>query len=502
MAERDPAKPPGARGTWASARTPAAWGGPERPALSQKLLALVQGAPLLNGVVLLGITVGFFQGWLKLHYPHPAITFLFDAVLLLALGLVYLRQKPGTRFLPRSPVGRALVTFYVICVVYAALPLGPPWLVSLAALRGWCFASLMYALGFHMTRSPRQVKGYFYVLILLGVLTAAYGLRQSPEEINRRMQEDPLFAQRLKGTYYDTESGKVQLRVFSTFVTSGVFGSVMSYVMILALVLLGDKDVSKYERLLLMAAMAPMAYGLVLSGARTALVMLAVGFGVIAWHQRRLPVLILLPLLVYLAVRWSVGYTHGASLERYGTLLETGTVWGRFQIPVINAWDDLIHHPLGGGLGKSGYSVPFILTGRTGYAEFERGEGDLSCLTIEMGVVGLVFFVRLLWVTLDLAYHALQRLRDTPVATVALASAAWIVLALVSFPIGSPFLSIPTGALTWFFVGTLEKLAEAPLMPAGAPAGPVEAGVASGKRFLSWRPPRPAARTPGLPHRQ
>jgi len=50
-----------------------------------------------------------------------------------------------------------------------------------------------------------------------------------------------------------------------------------------------------------------------------------------------------------------------------------------------------------------------------------------------------------------------------------LGSAVLLGPALVAFPIGSPFLSIPMGALTWFFVGTLHKLAilsETPKAPA------------------------------------
>jgi hypothetical protein len=35
-----------------------------------------------------------------------------------------------------------------------------------------------------------------------------------------------------------------------------------------------------------------------------------------------------------------------------------------------------------------------------------------------------------------------------------------VVMAVISIPSGSPFLGIPMGALVWFFVGTLQKLAD------------------------------------------
>jgi hypothetical protein len=473
---------------------------PEGPSLKEKLLAIVQGDPFINSVMVAAITIGFFHGWLKFNYPHPLVTFLFDGTLLAALSLAYLRHKRNIPFIPRGSVGAALVGFYVVCIIYALLPFGPPLLMSVAALRGWCFATLMYTLGYNMTRSLAQVKGYFYVLIILGVITAAYGIRQSPTEIERRMQEDEQYAARLKGTYYSTQSGQAQLRVFSTFVSAGVFGSVMAHVIIFAVALLSEERAPKTERILLVLAILPMAYGLLLTGARSALVTLGVGFALAAWYHRKFRTFFLLPLAIYLAMRWAAEYTKGAALERYGTLLQTEQVWHRFLNPAIVALYAFADNPIGGGLGKSGYSVPFFLVGRTGYQDTSPGEGDLSCLVIEMGVVGVAAFLRVLYVACKAGYDALIRLRGTPVASLALASAACVLLAVVAFPIGSPFLSIPTGALTWFFAGTLQKLSHdyqaSPPAPAPAQAPPTP----SGKRFLYSRPPKLApGRSPPAP---
>jgi hypothetical protein len=455
----------------------------EEPSFKEKLLAIIRGDPFINSVMVTGITIGFFHGWLKFNYPHPVVTFLFDAVLLLALVLVYVRHKRGTPFIPPGRIGAALSAFYAVCGLYALLPFGPPLLMSVAALRGWCFATLMYSLGYNMTRSLAQVKGYFYVLIILGVMTATYGIRQSPEEIEQRMQQDEQFAARLKGTYYSTETGRVQLRVFSTFVSSGVFGSVMAYVIIFTVALMSEDGAPKRERLLLGLAVVPMAYALMLTGARSALVTLGIGFVIAAWYRRKFQTFVLIPGVIYLATKWAAAYTGGAALERYATLLNPDTVWYRFLNPVLVAWLSFLDNPIGGGLGKSGYSVPFFLWGRTGYTETIPGEGDLPCLVIEMGVVGVVVFVRVLYITCRTVYEALRRLQNTPVSSLALASAACVILAVVAFPIGSPFLGIPTGALTWFFVGTLQKLSDQH-QPEAAPVPATNAAAPSGKRFL------------------
>jgi hypothetical protein len=52
----------------------------------------------------------------------------------------------------------------------------------------------------------------------------------------------------------------------------------------------------------------------------------------------------------------------------------------------------------------------------------------------------------------------LNELRETEISSVALASGACVVMAAISVPSGSPFLGIPMGAMTWFFIGTLQKL--------------------------------------------
>jgi hypothetical protein len=455
----------------------------------EKIVAILKSDRLINGIVLAAIVVGFFHGWLKVTFPNPATTFLFDALLGLALALVYLKKRDrGNPFFLKTRVGKALTAFYFICFLYLFVPGGPPLIVAVAAMRGWCFASLMYCLGYHLTESITQIKGYFYVLVLLGVITALYGIRQTPEEVRRKAVQDAHFAERYKGIYYATSSGKLELRRFSTFVSSGVFGSVMAFVSIFAIVLFTDPTENKTERILLMGAIVPLAYALVLSGARAALIMLAAGFLTIAWYRRKFQTFILLPAILLVALNYGIERTSGNASERYETLLQKDTVVMRMLIPTVIGWRSLQENAIGYGLGKSGYSVPFFLSGRTGYNDYRAADGDLGCLMIEMGVIGLILFGRVLWAALRTVYEILVQLRETPVATVALASAASMIIAVMIFPIGSPFLGIPTGALTWFFLGTLQKLAASEVLGAKIETKPPLAIDQQTKRFLYYRP--------------
>lgn len=452
-----------------------------------KLLAILQSDPLINGIVALAITIGFFHGWLKIHYRHPAVTFLFDAFLLLALVLIFLQQKRRESFLPPSPISGALKGFYAVCGLYFFLPWGPPLLIWLAAARGWCFATLMFILGYRLTKSLNQVKGYFYVLILLGVITALYGTQQTQSSVEQMMKEDEEMADKFKTSYYESTQG-TKFRVFSTFVSSGVFGSTMAYVLIFTIAMLSDKRASKLERLLLLGAALPMAYGIILSGARTALLLLGFGFLVIAWQRRNFQNFVLIPAVVVLVFKLGVGVTEGGASERFGTLLKFEEIFYRNSIPTQIGWDYMLDNPLGGGLGKTSYSIPYILIRSTGYNDFYAADGDLGRLMIDLGIVGIIFFGRILWVTLKTAKTHLLVLRDTPLGTVAMASASCFVMAIVGFPSGSPFLGIPTGALVWFFLGTLEKLADEYARGAWQLPDNIPPKSAPTKRFLYYRP--------------
>jgi len=461
-----------------------------------RFMAILKGGAFPNLIVAVGITVGFFHGYLKIRFPSPITTFAFDLVMGFALVVVLLQNKKGDIF-PRGVIGSALVVFYAVCVLSLAIPIGPPLLIKAAAIRGWCYATFMFGLGYHLTHSLNQVKGYFYVVILLGVITAVIGIRQNPKELEAQMAQDDQMAARYGQSYFGTKGGR-EFRRYSTFISAGAFGGTMAFVMVFAIALLSDPLVKKAERVALALTVVPIAYGLILSGARTALMNVGFGFAVIGWYRRSLQNFIVIPAIVVLAFKLGSSVSSGALDDRYGSLLQFEPIFYRNWIPTKLGLEYMAVHPLGGGLGTSGYSIPFFLLNRVSaeYDDWYGADGDLGRLMIELGVPGLIFFGRVLWLALAASYRWLVELRGTPVGSVALASAACVVVALADFPSGSPFLSIPCGALTWFFLGTLNKLADgyrggtlAGVTQGGDDAGAAPPAPSSTKRFLHYRPP-------------
>lgn len=427
-----------------------------------RLADVLRGDFVVNVTVALALAVGFFHGWLKLRFRSPATTFAFDILLIIALLLVYLRCGSLKNFIPPGPVGKALMALYALCALYlpfSLIPGMPPFLVALVAIRSWCFGTLMFCVGYHTIRSPVQMRAYYYLIIGLAVATAVYGARQSPEEIAMMMEADEYYAARFTGQGYVTSVG-VEKRIFSTFVSSGAFGGTMAAAAVFAMALLTDRRTKMAYKVLLGAAIGIMGWGVLLSGARSAFAAAAVGLVAVPLLRRQYTAAALVVVVGGAGLLVKSFQTSGAALERFATLTDTGDVALRFLIPVYLGVDFVLQgHPLGGGLGKAGF-VPMFLAGRTGYSDYVGADGDLGKLLIELGLPGLAIFGWLLWIASKTNWIYLRRHLQTPVGALALAGAVNFYISIITFPIGSPYISIPLGVMVWFVIGGTQKLVE------------------------------------------
>ena len=404
------------------------------------------------------LLIGFFHGWMKLRFRGVLTTFAFDIPLLLALAVTLSKVPRMETWVPAGRMGTALKVFVMLAVFYMVLPFGVPWVAILSAFRGWCFIPLTFLLGYHLVRSVRQVEVYFWIIILLGALTGIYGAMQTPEEIRRLMAEDAEFAAKFFNTFYSNSKGESRLRAFSTFVTAAAFGGTMAYAVMFAVSRFSVTGNSWKERIVLLACAAPMAYGIVLSGSRTSMVMMALGLVLTAWYRRNILQYMLAPAVAFVAFKVGSIYTGGDSLNRFSTLVNPDEVYGRLYIVFYPMMSALIDAPFGGGLGMSGHGVPFALLNQLGGFQFRGVDGDIGRLGVDMGIAGIIVFLWLLIAGALDAYRNMKELRDTPLTIVGVPAGAMFIIAVIIMPTGSPFLAIPGGALLWFFLGALERL--------------------------------------------
>jgi O-antigen ligase len=431
-------------------------------AMGQRLRDLLLGERAANAAVCAAIAIGFFHGWLKLKIRHPIATFLFDIPLLVALGVAWMRLPSGRGWLPHVRTSRALLAFYATIAVWfvlaLVLPWGAPLLAALAAVRGWIFASLTFALGYHIISSRRQLHAYFILIILLAAATALYATRQTLEEVEALRAMDPLFATMTHGASFVTEDGTVVLRRFSTFISSGAFGGAMAVSLVFLATLLTDSSVARKEKLILLGLALLIGWGMTLSGSRSAL--LALGVTVLFMMlMRRLPChLWWLTATVLVAMAFASLTTDGGITDRLQTL-NPQTIWGRFYIVWAPGTRYLLESALvGGGLGKAAVGYPMSLSRFIPRYEMWVVDGDLGKTMAELGIAGVLVITVLFVIALGDGWNILRRRGADPVGTLALGAFCAFGIAVMTFPIGSPFLGIPLGVLTWFFLGAAIKL--------------------------------------------
>lgn len=454
-----------------------------------------------NWLFMIALVVGFFHGWLKYRYRGTLTTFAFDMPLTLALGLALLKQGSLAPWFPRDDeVTARLKVLCVVAVGYALLPLGVPLLAALASFRGWVVIPLIFLLGYHVTRSIRQIETILLLILALCAVTAVYGARQSPEEIRQMLANDPELMARLSGVFFSTEGGS-GVRAFSTFVAPAAFGSTLSMGGTFAFAFLTQPGIKPWKRAAFAAVFGLCAYGVQLSGARTALAMLGAGALLTAWSRQKLMSQAIAPGLAILVVGSMGLLVNPMMAERFATLLDPAQILGRLWIVVSPSTDLLLNYPLGGGLGRSGHGVPWIFRTILPFWEMRTTDGDLGRIIADFGIPGLIVFGALFYTGAAKSFRWMVKFRGTPLQTMSICSGAIFSLAVFNVVTGSPFLGVPGGSIIWFMLGAMSRLAklhgelqaQAPgavwsdprLVPFGATAPSVE--------------PDPLATTDGMP---
>lgn len=424
-----------------------------------RLNALFGGAALANWVFLATLVIGFIHGWMKFKNTGALTTFAFDLPLTLALGLALIKQGTTSPWFPAGDeIAGRLKALAILAIAYALIPLGVPLLAALASFRAWVVVPLVYLLGYHVTRSVRQVEAVLLFILVLGVGVAFYGIRQTPEEIRQMMTSSPDMAMRLGGAFFASESGS-GVRRFSTFVSPAAFGGTMASCGIFAFAFLTQPGLKLWRRMLFCGVLALCAYGIKLSGARTAIAMLGAGVVLTAWARGKLIAYAIVPGGA-LAIVGSMGVLLDPVMaERFSSLLNPAEVWGRIHIVIAPSADIFLGYPLGGGLGRSGHGVPWIFRNILPYWDMRGTDGDLGRIIADFGIPGLICFGALFYSATAACLRWMRNFRDSPLHTVVVCAGANFILAVLTVVTGSPFLGIPGGAVSWFMLGAISRLA-------------------------------------------
>ncbi len=449
------------------------------PPLADRWTDIFRRDTLVHLALMGSLVAGTFQGYLKDRIPG-FLPYILAELFFLAAVVVWF----GTLVVRRLPIrGPGIVPGAVLmAVLVPALFLlhpGSPLVLKVAGLRAWAEFPVACLMALSVIHSRGQARAYVGLILLLGTITAVYGIvqyRAGPElalgtELARLRHGPTVF--------YTVAAGRAEFRAFSTFTFPGPFAGMMVIAMLLAAGIAVSAGQPPRHRGIA-ALLFPLFFlGMTVSGTRAALIILAVGLLLIGTYRGlTLRQLLLVP-VVLVALYGGTLITSGKIVARWrSAIMQEGVLWNYVYAPITIAQRALAEAPFGLGLGRSGVGVPFTIMRSYPPGYIVGSDGDIGRAAVEMGVFGLVLLAVTLAVILPYAARAMRLLVRTPSEDLGLGLGALVLATGLTILIGSPLSSVPHATIWWFFLGSLLKLAA---LEAAGPAQPVAAAASAAR---------------------
>lgn len=380
-----------------------------------------------------------FNGLLVLVPLPPMAAYWKEALLLVTLAATFVapsraRGRPGRR-LPRWTPG--LVAFVALGVASSGMVGG---LQALVGLKITFFAILAFVVVWRCPFDARERDRLVSVLMVVGVVTAAYGLAQQaigPDRLNAigyPYNETIRFA----GGF---------MRSFSTFIQPFGFGFFLMVVVLVAVPVILE-DPRRPRNQLFLLALPVLGIAVLSTIVRGAWLGLIVGVVYLGVHRYRL-LLLLLPVAM-IAVLFLPAEAAGPAFS--GSSTEERADGWRENLPVV------IERPIGTGIGSTGSAA--LATARLSGADRRTYQTDnyYFKVVLELGLVGLWIFGLLLAGIFSETRRTALRVGGRDGAFLAGAAACVLGIA-AACTVATYFEIFPMDLLFWLFAGIAADLA-------------------------------------------
>lgn len=379
------------------------------------LLAVLQVLPLLLASMFnlrfglfLTVFAAFTLMGIKKATGGLPVGILLDATILVMVAGIYLKQI-------RRRDWRGVFHIFTITIVawlgynFIELfnPASPNRIAWLYAVRDTGLRMVLFFVPLFALTRLRHLENLARFWILLTTLGAIYAILQ--EFFGLRAFEELWITQEVEQFEKLFLDGRV--RKFSFFSTPGVMGMLMAATSVFSLPLFFHPNLKQYEKVLLGFCVALMWVAMLLSGTRTAFIVVPVSFLfllVLSFNRRMIPIGIAIFGLWLLL--FFVPSDHPV-LQRYrSTFRPTAAISLQERLQNQEYIKPYIRsHPIGGGLGMTGKRgqqfSPFQL-----FSQF-RPEGGFVLVAIEMGWVGLLLYLGLIFMVLYIGIRYYFKIR-------------------------------------------------------------------------------------------
>lgn len=410
-------------------------------------------------LIVLLLVLSFFLGPLKLLGISWLSYLAADGLAALIL-LVVLWDRVSARrpLLAASPLSVPLILLAGFCVLELLNP-EAPFIRSLLGLRSWLLYLSFYLVGLYTLRSERQVDRLYSVLLVLGTVTAAYGIYQWQAGPESFAGWSDYYGQYARLTW-SAHSGAV-FRAFSTFVMPGAFGGNMSLLMLLAFGVIISSRFRARWRVVAAVAFFAMGVGIAASGSRGPIVQLLlagmVALGFIQGVRRKVSVVFKAIVMGGTAAVLVVFLIGPVISERFTTIFDPQAFFWKWFGPFMDGIRIAQEHPFGMGMGFTAGVPQFIsspVIQNLPTMSIDSGYGSAAA---ELGILGLGLFMYFAFKVGIEGFRAWRRLPASRLRDLLFGPA----LFAATFPLVSvifqPQATLPSSIYFWLLIGMLMR---------------------------------------------
>ena len=390
---------------------------------------------------------------------HPSkLPFLYKDLAILALYVLVFLPSLAKLFAPSpivKPLALPLLFFSGVVGFYLLLP-GMGLLAGLLAVKQKLFYIPWISVGYLFVRSPDALRRFFLFLMVCGIGVAAFGIYLYFTGPQALVKLGAGYSAVLWTPRYDS-TVQQYWRVPGTFTSSGQYGAYLLFHGLVTTTLLIDGSLSKSWKHIAAVSLIVTVLAMLASGTRAPLLLLSVSGALLVLLSRKFKGAIAWGMIGYVLVAFGF-LLLGQGVEDRLASIATYEHVKRFQTTYFGQLflPALLENPAGSGLGVATIGARHV----SGSYEIQLVESYFGILALETGVLGVISF---LWVALAIAALLLQARKDIdamPRNSLCQALAIYVLLILVTLPVGTAIDHAPTNLYFWFSIGVLCKLAD------------------------------------------
>ena len=383
------------------------------------MMGLVVGLPIVAASLInlrFGVAfvlfISFFLMGIKKAAPDIPFGIFLDAGILVLFVGMFFRQSGIKRSwdFASNPISWVILAWIGYNVLQIANPVAESRVAWFYTVRGMAGTIVLFYIALYSIRSLNYIKILIAMIIGLAVLMALYGLYQ--ENVGMLPFEKAWLnadIERLKLIY---QGGRY--RTFSFLSDPTTFGILMAYMSVLTSTMIFGPWRLRYKVVLVIATLLCM-YGAILSGTRTAFVVIPAGMvfvGLMAVAKKQWAYIgVLTGFMAMGAVAMSVSTSNGMMYRVQSAFNPQEDRSYQVRMKTQARIKGVIQsHPFGGGLGSCGawgqQFAPYTV-----FATIEPDSGYVR-VAVELGWVGLFLYCVMLLTILRVAVKHLMRARD------------------------------------------------------------------------------------------